>query len=69
MSSLVLLPERVKSMIDNCILRRFATCKEMSNYNTYYDNVSSNFVGQMPDVILKEHQKVTHCWKLEEIKA
>jgi hypothetical protein len=69
MSGPIILRERVKIMIDDCISRRFPSCKDMSNYNIWKDNVSSNFVGQMPDVVSKVHRKVTHGWILEKLEA
>lgn len=64
----IFLREHVNSMIGYCISRRFATCKEISKYNNWKDNISSNFVGQMSDVILKVHQKNTYDWMLEELE-
>lgn len=69
MSGPIILRERVKSMIDDCISRRFPSCKEMTNYNIWKDNVSSNFVGQMPDVVSKVHRKFTHGWTLEKLET
>jgi hypothetical protein len=69
MSGPIILRERVKITIDDCISRHFPSCKKMSNYNIWKDNVSSNFVGQMPDMVLKVHQKVTHGWTLEKLEA
>ena len=60
MSGPIFLRERVKIMIDDCIFGHFSSCKEKSNYNIWEDNISSNFVGQMSDVVSKVHRKVTH---------
>lgn len=48
---LILLCERVKGIINDCISRQFAAYKEVSNYNTWKKNASSNFIGQIPDVV------------------
>lgn len=69
MSGPNLLRERMKIMIDDCISRRFSSCKKMSNYNIWKENISCNFVGQMSDVVSKVHRKVTHGWTLEKLEA
>ena len=41
----------------------------MSNYDIWKDKVSSNFVGQISDVVSKVYRKVTHGWTLKKLES
>ena len=56
---LILLCERVKGIINDCISRQFAAYKEVSNYNTW--KILLKLLGQRKERVLQFYWTNTRC--------